>query len=153
MLDFASLRERANAANVANAATQLTPEPVVSRVATLAAVAVPQRRPYALSQAEADAAHAQPWDDAACARFVARVVLFLRRGVNATAADDAAERAHLADIERDDRRACIECAHLRGVTCGNAATAGIGRDLPPELSRGLLLHRCPGFHPEVPDDA
>jgi hypothetical protein len=103
-------------------------------------------RPYRLTAAEADAAHAEPWDDAACGRFVARVSLFLRRGIYATDADDLAERLHLRDLQGDDRRLCLECAHLverNGRRCGNARAASVGRDLPADLA--TLLQRCHGF--------
>lgn len=39
----------------------------------------------------------QPLDYEACARFVARVSLFMRRGINAADRDDLAERSHLRD--------------------------------------------------------
>lgn len=100
-------------------------------------------RPYSLTPAEANAAHAEPWDDAACGRFVARVTLFMRRGINATDADDLAERLHLRDVQGDARRLCLECAHLNGRRCGNARAAGVGRDLPGDLV--TTLQRCPGF--------
>lgn len=100
-------------------------------------------RPYRLSPAEADAAHAEPWNDAAIARFVARVALFLRRGIDATDADDLAERLHLRDVQGDDRRSCLECRHLSGRRCGNAAAAGVGAELPDALV--TLMQRCPGF--------
>lgn len=104
-------------------------------------------RPYKLTRAEADAAHAEPWDDATCARFVARVSMFLRRGLNAADADDLAERLHLRDVQGDDRHLCLECRHLAGRSgawrCGNARAAGVGVALPEALA--ALPQRCPGF--------
>lgn len=104
-------------------------------------------RTYWLTQAEADAAHAEPWNDTACARFAVRVGLFLRRGFNATDADDLAERLHLRDVQADDRVLCVECRHLAGRAgawrCGNARAADVGRDLPAALV--TLPQRCPGF--------
>lgn len=100
-------------------------------------------RPHKLTPAEADAAHAEPWNDAAIGRFVARVSLFLRRGIHATDADDIAERLHLCDVQGDARVLCLECAHLSGRRCGNARAAGVGRELPAELV--TQLQRCPGF--------
>jgi len=101
-------------------------------------------QPYKLTQVEADAAHAEPWDDAAIGRFVTRVSLFLRRGVNATDADDLAERLHLRDLQGDDRRLCLECSHLSGRRCGNHVRAGL---YSAEVSRELatLPQRCPAF--------
>lgn len=101
------------------------------------------RGPYRLSKAEADAAHAEPWGDAAVGRFVARVGLFMRRGINATDADDLAERLHLRDVQGDDRRLCLECTHLSNRRCGNQRVASAGRDLPETYV--VQLHRCPGF--------
>jgi hypothetical protein len=102
-------------------------------------------RPCRLTPAEADVAHAEPWTEADIGRFTQRVVLFLRRGINATDADDLAERLHLRDLQGDDRRLCLECRHLSGRRCGNPRAAGIGRDLPEALvTQG---QRCPGFGP------
>ncbi len=103
------------------------------------------QRPYALSDAEGDLAHAEPWDEATCGRFVARVVLFMRRGMTATDADDLAERLHLRDVTRDDRRQCLECAHFRrnGVeTCANSARADARIHGPHAVT---MLQCCPGF--------
>lgn len=103
--------------------------------------------PYRLSKAEADAAHAEPWGDAACARFVARVCVFLRRRVNTTDADDLAERLHLRDLQGDERGLCVECRHLAGQAgawrCGNGGAVDAGRDLPAVLV--TQLQRCAGF--------
>jgi len=110
----------------------------------LLALLAPRSRPHKLARAEADAAHAEPWDEAAIARFVARVALFMRRGLNATDADDLAERLHLRDVRGDDRRMCLECTHLRRGRCGNHKAAGL---LTAEVSRELAttLQRCAGF--------
>lgn len=104
-------------------------------------------RPHRLLQAEADAAHAESWDNAAIGRFVARVSLFLRRGVNATDADDLAERLHLRNMQDDDRHLCLECKHFAGRRCGNHKAANLHS---PEVGRDLaaMLQRCPGFDPE-----
>lgn len=107
----------------------------------------PHSRPYKLAPAEADAAHAEPWNDAACARFVARVSLFLRRGIGTTDADDLAERLHLRDVHADDRVICVECHHLAGRPgawhCANHRAAGGGHELPAALV--TTLQRCAGF--------
>jgi virulence-associated protein VagC len=100
-------------------------------------------RPYRLSKAEADAAHVKPWDDASIGQFVARVSLFLRRGISATDADDLAQRLHLRDLQADDRRLCLECRHLVGRRCASHLAAGVGRDLPEALV--MQLQRCPEF--------
>ena len=107
-------------------------------------------RPYRLTPAEGDAAHAEPWDDVAIVRFVARVALLMRRGFDATDADDLAERLHLRDVQSDERVLCLECAHLAGHAagrwrCGNACAAGVAPELPEALA--MRLQRCPGFAP------
>lgn len=104
-------------------------------------------RPYKLTPVEADAAHAEPWNDEAIARFVARVSLILRRGINATDADDIAERLHLRDVHDDGRVLCVECRHLVRRAgywrCGNHRTADAGRELPAVLT--TTMQRCMGF--------
>jgi len=113
----------------------------------LALLAHPNR-PHKLTPAEADAAHAELWDDAACARFVARVALFLRRGLNATDADDLAERLHLRDVMADDRVICAECTHYRPGRCGNHRQAGLqSADVGRELA--VRLQRCPAFEEQA----
>ena len=108
------------------------------------AASVSRNRPYRLSLAQADQCHVQPWDDTACARFVARVSRFLRLGIDATDADDLADRLHLRDVQHDDRSTCVECTHYRPGRCGNhhaaqLSTADVGREF------ATLLQRCPGF--------
>ena len=104
--------------------------------------------PYRLAPADADRCHAGGWDDAEIARFVARVALFMRRGINATDADDLAERLTLRDRDADDRVICAECRHYLPGRCGNhrsalMTTADIGRDL------AAMLRRCAGFDPRT----
>lgn len=107
-------------------------------------------RPYKLTPVEANATHASPWDDRTIARFVARVGLFMRRGLHATNADDLAERLTLRDRGADDRVLCLECTHYRPGQCGNGAAAGLaGPDVG--LAVATRLQRCPGF--AVSEDA
>ena len=61
------------------------------------------------------------------ALFVARVGLFMRRGLNATDADDLAEQPYLRDRQGDDRRHCLECNHFRVGRCSNHRHAGLWR--------------------------
>lgn len=107
----------------------------------------PAARPYRLAPADADAAHAEAWDDRAIGRFVARVALLMRRGLDATDADDLAERLHLRDARADDRTLCLECVHLTGRPrawrCSNYRLAQVARDVPDAIA--LRLQRCPGF--------
>jgi hypothetical protein len=97
---------------------------------------------------EADEAHREPWTEADIGTFTQRVLLFLRRGVDAADTDDLAERLHLRDIQGDACRLCVECRHLTGHAstawrCGNHAAAEVGRDLPEALV--IRMQRCPGF--------
>ena len=49
----------------------------------------------------------------------------------------------------DDRRRCIDCAHLRGGWCGQAKRAGFAGQrvqIGAELAR--MAHRCPAFDPK-----
>ena len=102
------------------------------------------RRPYALTVAEADRAHADCRDDAVVAQFVARVSLFIRRGVDASEADDLAERLVLRDREGDDRALCLECSRYRPRNCTAYRAAGlqsheVGHDLAARLQRCLAF--------------
>jgi hypothetical protein len=105
----------------------------------LLALLAQRGRPHKLTKSEADAA---------INRFVARVGLFLRRGLNATDANDVAERLHLRDNQIDDRRQCLECRHLSGNRstgwrCAVPEASGFGPGLLRDLA--LCLQRCPEF--------
>ena len=80
--------------------------------------------------------------------FMARVALFGRQGLALAQAQALADRLVTRDRDGDDRRMCLECAHLNGARCNNWSAALIAiraRDafMPPELLR--LLQHCPGF--------
>ena len=105
-------------------------------------------RPYRLAQVAGDAAHAEPWNDGAIARFQTRVAAFRRRGFTEQDADDLAERSHLLDVQAEGRALCLTCRHLAGAVatgwrCGNHRAAGVARDLASELV--MLAQRCPCF--------
>lgn len=55
-----------------------------------------------------------PWDDAALARFQARVAAFRRRGFTEQDADGLAERLHLLDVQAEGRALCLTCRYLAG---------------------------------------
>lgn len=75
-----------------------------------------------------------------CNRFQARLRLFARRGLDAVTAFDVAERLWQRDRDYDDRRLCVECAHLmRGWRCKKK-----------EAVLADVLQRCPAFAWEVP---
>lgn len=104
--------------------------------------------PYRLAPAEADRCHAAPWNDSACARSAARAGRFVWLGLNPGDADDLAERLHLRDLEADDRRLCLECAHLSGQAgawrCSAWRRAGVGGKAVAGDLVGMP-QRCPAF--------
>lgn len=107
-----------------------------------------ESRPYRLAPPDADVAHAEPWDDAAIARFQARAQRIRRRGFGEQDADDLAERLHLRDVHADQRVMCLECRSLSGTLatgwrCGNHKAAAVMRDLPADLVTQMQV--CPGF--------
>lgn len=104
----------------------------------------PPARPYRLTPAEMRVAHADPWDDAACARFEARARHLMRLGYGAQDAEDLAERLHFRDVHADYRHLCLECRHYRPGRCGNSEAAGL---LTAEVGRDLatMFCECPGF--------
>ena len=85
---------------------------------------------------------AQPRHD----RLQKRVAFFERRGLDFEAAAEIAELLLLRDAERDDRRMCIECAHLqRDGGCFAARQGwihGAARNLTPVQD---MLQRCERF--------
>ena len=152
MLDLDSIKARAasrlalmrDAATPANPANRLMPDAPISQLATLATPAARNPGRYALTPAEADAAHADPWDDAAIARFQARTRHIRRLGFTAQDADDLAERLHLRDVHADYRHLCVECRHYRPHRCGNHRTAGLtAADVARDLA--TMFQDCPGF--------
>lgn len=79
--------------------------------------------------------------------FTARLTRFTDKGLNLTDSEGLADKLVMRDREGDDRRLCLECAHLRGVdrwSCGNWELAGMTRD---SLARNLVLQfqRCRAF--------
>jgi hypothetical protein len=113
----------------------------------LTLLAPPESQHYRLSKADAAAAHAAPWDDAACAGFVARVGLFMSRGTSGTDADSLAESCHLRDVQGGTWAWCVECRYVSrraaAWCCDNHRRAGVGRELPHEIATHPA--RCPGF--------
>jgi len=84
--------------------------------------------------------------------FTARLARFTDRGLSLADAERLTDRLVIRDREGDDRRLCLECAHLQGVgpwRCGNwqaadVARQGLARELVP------MLQRCPGFRGSTP---
>lgn len=79
--------------------------------------------------------------------FTARLARFTDKGASLEEAERLADKLVIRDREGDDRRLCLECAHLKGQNpwgCGNWRQAGVcdaalARDLV------LMLQRCEGF--------
>lgn len=93
----------------------------------------------ALTQAEVNK-RMLPWADVEFRRFAARMQILSRRHVEN--AEAVADRLILRDQEKDDRRMCCECAHLRPQT--RCAAPG-GHPIADHL-----LFRCPQFSWEKP---
>ncbi|MGK5046844.1 hypothetical protein ACQ4WP_13205 [Janthinobacterium sp. GB4P2] len=90
------------------------------------------------------ASSAAPADDATCARLA----LFRGRGLNQAAAIALADRLALRDQQHDERRVCLECAHMAGTVnarrCGQwRQTRMKGPAMPADLVD--VLQRCRGF--------
>lgn len=91
------------------------------------------------------------WNDAEIRRFTARAQMFIRAGWK-NKAEEWAEKLVYRDRDGDDRRVCIECAHMqRDRGCFQAKQ---GR-LEPGTAKDMrvlpfLLQRCPGFQWRMP---
>jgi len=72
------------------------------------------------SHQQADRCCRPTWSEPEIASFSARVLLFVRRGIDPTAAPDIGERLVLRDRDSDDRRLCAECVRRSGtMPCGS----------------------------------
>ncbi|MFZ4874997.1 hypothetical protein ACL9RI_07925 [Janthinobacterium sp. Mn2066] len=94
--------------------------------------------------AQSHHAPSAPLDDATCAR----IALFRGRGLNQAAAITLAHRLTLRDQQCDERRVCLECAHMAGTVsarrCGQwRHTRMKGPAMPADLVD--VLQRCRGF--------
>lgn len=79
--------------------------------------------------------------------FKARLARFTDKGGSLTDAERLADKLTIRDREGDNRRLCLECAHLHGAGrwhCGNWQQAEIGG---PAMQGALvlMLQRCNGF--------
>ena len=79
---------------------------------------------------------------------------FTRRGLLESESEKLADKLVSRDRESDDRRLCLECAHLAGRTggamrCAQWQRAGLGAaGVPAGLH--LVLQRCDGFKDQNP---
>ena len=101
--------------------------------------------------------HSSAWNTAEIDAFTSRTMLFIRRGINATQADDLAEALVKRDREGDERRMCIECSHLSGSAshtwrCRSAVAAGLSASASIELPGNLVTQcqRCPAYEEASP---
>ncbi|MFC7462361.1 hypothetical protein [Hydrogenophaga defluvii] len=88
--------------------------------------------------------------------FTARLSRFTDKGLTLTDAEREADRLAIRDRENDNRRLCLECAHLHGAgrwRCGNWHRAEVANQLKDAHLPGALvltLQRCPGFGATTP---
>ena len=84
--------------------------------------------------------------------FTARLARFTDKGLSLDDSEALADKLVLRDRESDDRRLCLECAHLAGRegtwSCKNWRLAGVANTMrDARLSAALImqLQRCDGF--------
>jgi hypothetical protein len=79
--------------------------------------------------------------------FTMRLARFTDKGLSLAEAEQLVDRLVVRDREFDDRRMCLECAHLHGYgrwRCGNFGPADMAPEgLEPELVK--MLQRCLGY--------
>lgn len=82
--------------------------------------------------------------------FTMRLMQFTDKGMPKVDAEILADKLIIRDREVDDRRVCLECAHLHDRwRCNSWQRACVGRDgLSLELTQ--TLQRCPGYLPLQP---
>ena len=150
-----SLRWLATATAAAAATQGAVSAGAVATVAGVAVAKTPQA-PSVIDAALCDPdrrtwPHSDAMNGAEIEAFMGRFELFAQRGLNQSDAEQHADRLTLRDREGDDRRLCLECAHLRrvgGRRCGNAQRAGMTVHASAAvLAAGFVvqLQRCDGF--------
>ena len=85
--------------------------------------------------------------------FTARLARFTDKGLCLDAAESLADKLVNRDREADDRRLCLECAHLAGYAAGTwgcsnwqrAAIASTARDALLPAALVIQPQRCDGF--------
>jgi hypothetical protein len=97
--------------------------------------------------------HSQAMTGAEIDTFTARLHYFTGRGLVEIDAERLADKLVTRDRESDDRRLCLECAHLAGhgacaMRCTNWQRAGVAVQAIDARLSGALVHRlqrCDGF--------
>lgn len=132
--------------------------PSVARVATVTVASPEVQRPEASNDADPGTGsdpdrwcwpHSPAMNSREIDTFTDRLALFTGKGLTLEDGERLADKLAIRDRESDNRRLCLECAHLHGAgrwRCGNWRAAdvpaqGVARDLV------LMLHRCSGFRP------
>ena len=130
-------------------------------VGSVACPVAPSEKFSASQQPPANEASADPdrwcWPQAAAMNtaeieaFTARLARFTDKGLSLDDAEALADKLVTRDRDNDNRRLCLECAHLQGVSrwgCGNWKQATIGtRPADAGLAHVLVVtpQHCPGF--------
>lgn len=90
------------------------------------------------------------WGDREIGRFTFRTSLFARRGLPRAAAEQLADRLAVRDFERDDRRICLECAHIQRTGRCFKQQGGQKGQLPRWEPVRDLFQRCANFDFQTP---
>ncbi len=134
---------------VATVATPAEPRaPTVARVATVTVASAEKLPPaVALDSDRWCWPNSPAMNTREIDTFTARLALFTDKGESLDDAERLADRLVIRDREGDDRRLCLECAHLQGYgrwRCGNWQAADVARQgLAGDLV--LMLQRCRGY--------
>ena len=94
--------------------------------------------------------HSDAMTTAEIDRFADRLAQFSAKGLTLADADALADTLTRRDRDGDDRRACLECAHLSGWAgrrqCRGLPHAGMGGPMAA-AGQVAVLQRCNGFAP------
>lgn len=114
----------------------------------------PQQPPANEANADPDRwcwPHGAAMNTAEIDTFTARLARFTDKGLTLDDAEALADKLVTRDRANDNRRLCLECAHLQGIgswSCSNWKQAAIGtRAADAGLAHGIVLaqQHCAGF--------
>ncbi|MCY1206637.1 hypothetical protein D9M72_182110 [compost metagenome] len=88
--------------------------------------------------------HSNAMNGTEIGRFTVRLTRFTDQGLSLIEAEALADKLVLRDRDGDDRRLCLECAHLSGRRCGAWQRAAVGTQALP-ISLLALSQRCAAF--------
>lgn len=92
--------------------------------------------------------HSTAMNTAEIDTFTARLARFTDKGASLEEAERLADKLVIRDREGDDRRLCLECAHLHGAgrwRCGKWRQAEVGGAVM-QKNLVLMLQCCNGFN-------